>query len=179
MINRLTRTRIDALDVRIAIAVAICCLSATILNQFGISFTYGEKHLEILQKMTACITCLLCCQEDTKVSLKAGINRLVITAIGGIVGILVIAVDIWFNNGWLFVPLVALGILATLYFCKAAGVPYINARIGGVTFILVTCTLTAETRILYALFRFASTFYGVVVVLVVTWLFNRKTKKNC
>lgn len=169
---------ISCLDARIAVAVGICCLTATILNLLGAKFTYGEMRLEIIQKMTACISCLLCCQDTTQISKKAGINRLIITAIGGIVGIAVMWIDTLAANQWLLVLMVAAGVLLTLFLCKAAKVPYINARIGGVTFILVTCTLTGYARMWYAVFRFVSTLYGVLVVLLVTWAFGLLPKKN-
>lgn len=168
-----SKLSLDRLDLRIAVAVAICYLSATILDVLNIKFTYGAMHLEILQKMTACITCLLCCQDTQPISKKAGINRLIITAIGGIVAIAVIALDDLLQNQWLLVVLVFLGILLTLFLCKAAKVPYINARIGGVTFILVSTTLTGSSRMIYGIFRFVSTFYGVLIVLLVGWIFSK------
>ena len=109
--------------------------------------------------MTACISCLLCYQDSTHASVKAGINRVIITAIGGAVGILAVLVD------------GALGVLLTLFLCKCAHVPYINARIGGVTFILVSSTLSGDARIWYAVWRLVSTVYGALVVVLVTWVF--------
>ena len=77
------------------------------------------------------------------------------------------------GNPWFMVVLVALGVLLTLFLCKAAKVPYINARIGALTSILVSCNLTGTTRILYAGFRLLSTMYGVLVTIAVTWLCTR------
>lgn len=104
-------------------------------------------HLEILQKMTACIACLLCVQDNTKISRKAGVNRMIITAIGGIIGIGAAAADNAVGNPWFMTVLIFVGILLTLLLCKRAKVPYINARIGGVTFILVSCTFSGNARI--------------------------------
>ena len=168
---------LSGLDVRIAISVAICALTATVLNHFGWRFPYGNMQLEIIQKMTACITCLLCVQDNMPISKKAGVNRLIITAIGGACGILVTWIDTLVGNEWLMVAMVALGVLATLMLCKLAKVPYINARIGGVTFVLVSCTLSGYARMWYAVFRFVSTFYGVLVVLLVTWLLQGRTQE--
>ncbi len=141
------KTGIQNLDIRIAIAVAICFLSATACSELGFKFTYGEMHLEILQKMTACIACLLCVQDNTKISRKAGVNRMIITAIGGIIGIGAAAADNAVGNPWFMTVLIFVGILLTLLLCKMAKVPYINARIGGVTFILVSCTFAGNARI--------------------------------
>ena len=171
-IKPVEKAAITALDVRIVVAAAICCLCATLCKTIGFEFVYGEKRLEILQKMTACIACLLCCQDTTQISLKAGKNRLIITVIGGLVGIGVTAIDMIVGNQWVLVGLIAAGILGTLWLCKVAKVPYINARIGGVTFILVACTMNGNARMWYALFRFVSTFFGVLVVLLVTWCYD-------
>ena len=69
-----TKASVTLLDVRIAIAVLICCLTSTILDYFGLRFQVGEMRLEVIQKMTACISCLLCCQDNVPVSRKAGLS---------------------------------------------------------------------------------------------------------
>ncbi len=66
--------------------------------------------------------------------------------VGGLCGMLVVWIDTLVNNEWLMVVLVAAGVLLTLILCKKAKVPYINARIGGVTFVLVACTLSQYAR---------------------------------
>lgn len=162
--------RITALDMRIAVSVLICGLTATVLDHFGVNFSIGTMKLEIVQKMTSCIACLLCCQENLPASRKASINRLIITAIGGLTALAVILIDQAAANEWLMPLMVAAGVLLTLYLCKAAGVPYINARIGGVTFVLVACTLPGTARIWYGVFRLVSTMYAVLVVMAVTWM---------
>lgn len=164
--------RITCLDMRIAVAATICVLTAVLLNALHLHFTYGEMKLEIIQKMTSAIACLLCCQDNFTISKKTGINRLIITFVGGIVGIAVILLDGLFHNQWILAMLIFAGLLLTLMLCKCAGVPYINARIGGITFILVSCTLAGRARIWYAIFRFISTFYGVLIVLLVTWVWE-------
>jgi uncharacterized membrane protein YgaE (UPF0421/DUF939 family) len=170
---KMKKACITCLDMRIAVSVLVCYLTASLLNHFGFQFSFGEMKIEIIQKMAACISCLLCCQDTTQISKKAGINRLIITAVGGSVAVLVVIFDTVITNEWLMTVMVAAGVLLTLYFCKAAKVPYINARIGGVTFIIVVCALQGHARICYAVFRFVSTLYGVIIVLFVTWLFER------
>lgn len=175
----LEEKKVTALDVRIAVSILICCLTAAVLNHFGLKFSFGEMKLEVIQKMTACIACLLCCQDNLQISRKAGINRLIITAIGGIAAIAVVLIDNAAGNEWLMAVMVAAGVLVTLLLCKAAKVPYINARIGGVTFVLVACTLSGNARIWYAVFRFISTIYAVLIVMLVTWIFTKiRERKN-
>ncbi|MBS5521718.1 MAG: hypothetical protein KHX56_05540 [Clostridiales bacterium] len=164
---------VTGLDLRIVCAVVICCLISELFEYMGVHISYGNMELEVFQKMTAAIACLLCCQDNGAVSLKAGKNRLIITAIGGMLGIFAVLLDNMTAHSIIFVAYIALGLLLTLILCKVARVPYINARIGGVTFILVTCTLSGQARILYAVCRFLSTFLGILVVLAITWIFGR------
>lgn len=170
------KAKVTILDIRMAVAVLICFGVSTLLSNVGFTFALGERNLEIIQKMTACIACMLCCQDNAKISWKAGVNRVIITFIGGAIGIVVILLDNVIGKDWFMGIMVALGIVATLFLCKAARVPYINARIGGVTFILVTCTLQSTARIYYGCFRLLSTIFGVVVVMFVTWVFSLFTK---
>lgn len=165
--------KISALDIRMMLSILLCCLTATVLNHFGLRFPYGTMQLEIIQKMTACISCIFCCQETVHISRKACVNRLTVTAVGGGLGILAVLMDTALGNQWLMVLLVGAGVLFSLYLCKLARVPVMTARIGGVTFILVACTLNGTARIPYALFRLLSTLYASLVVLSVTWLSER------
>ncbi len=168
------KATITLLEVRMAVSFLICYTAAMLLADVaGIKFTWGNYSLEIIQKMTCCISCFLCCQDNTKVSLRAGINRLIITAIGGIVAIVIIALDCVIGNDWVEMLMIVVGVLLTLFLCKLAGVPYINARIGCVTLILVACTLNSTARIWYGVFRLVSTLFAVLVVLLVTWVFDK------
>ena len=171
----MTSWKPNALDARMAISVLVCCVVSTAPTACDIKFPVGEMRLEIIQKMTACIACLLCCQGDVASSAKAGVTRVVVTAVGGLVGMGVVALDMALgSNPWILVVLVALGLVCTLCLCRLAGVPAFNARIGGITFLLVACTLSGTARLWYALFRLVSTVFGALVVFVVTLPFARR-----
>lgn len=165
--------RPGALDMRMAISVLACCLVATALSELGLKWPVDEMRLEVIQKMTACIACLFCCQPGLDESRAAGINRIIVTAVGGVVGVAVVALDVVLGSSpWILALLVAVGVVAALSLCRLAGVPAFNARIGGVTFILVACTLTGTARVWYAFFRLVSTVFGALVVYGVTRLFE-------
>jgi len=157
---------ISMIDLQIVIASGLCLLAANWIPEFQI--------------MTACIATLLCVQDDLKTSGKAGLIRLIVTALGGLVGILVILGDIHFENLYIFILLIMAGLLLTLWGCKAVGIPAFNSRIGGVTFILVVLTRAGSDRIYYAFFRLLSTLYGAAAVIIVSALFALigKLRKN-
>jgi uncharacterized membrane protein YgaE (UPF0421/DUF939 family) len=166
-IDKTKSVLLNKIDIEIALASGICLVAANFIPNF--------------QAMTACIATLLCVQEGVKPSLKAGIMRLIVTAIGGIVGIVIVLLDVYAAGQRLFVVLIMLGVTAVLWGCRLAGIPAFNARIGGVTFILVVLTKTGSERIPYALFRLFSTLYGVAAVLLVAAvvsLFSIKANHN-
>lgn len=158
-----------AVDLRMAICVLICFLVATVLSALDLRFPVGEMRLDVIQKMTACISCLLCCQDTADASRKAGGTRVLVTAVGGVCGIAVVALDLAFgSHPWVLGLLVAAGLVPTLSLCRLAGAPAFNARIGAISYLLVACTLTGAARLWYAVFRLLSTVFGTAVVWVVT-----------
>ncbi len=168
------KARVTQLDVRLAISAMICYGLAMLLDDvLGVKFHWNGYSMDILQKMTCCISCFLVCQDNTKISFSSGVNRMIITFIGGVVGIVVILLDEAFRIDWLMIPMLGAAVILTLLLCKLAKVPYVNARIGCVTLVLVTCTMASTARIWYGVFRLVSTLFGVIVSLLVTWVFQK------
>lgn len=149
---------VERKDFKIAAAVGLCLITA--------------KFFPIIQYMAASFAAILCMQDDVKLSWKFGVNRMIITLVGGIVGILVVILDNQIQNEWVFIALAIAGILLTLWACKLTGVQYINAMIGCITFILVIMVMPGQQRILYAGLRLLGTAYGVVVSLVINAIFE-------
>ncbi len=171
------KASITLLDLRLVISAVICYAIGMIVDDIlGIKFYWKGYSLDILQKMTLCVSCFLVCQDNTKASLNAGITRIKITIIGGGVGFLVIALDELAKNSWAMILFLGAGFLLTLFLCKLAKIPYVNARIGCATLILVTCTLASTGRIWYGVFRFVSTLFAVIVCIIVTWVCEKITK---
>lgn len=167
--NSAASWRPTMVDVRIVVSVVVCCLVATALSALDVKFAVGEMRLDIIQKLTACISCLLCCQADVPASTKAGTNRVLVTVVGCLVGVAVVGLDLLLGqNPWLLVLLMALGLLVTLCLCRLVGAPAVAARIGGISFLLVASTLTGPARLWYALFRVVSTIFGAIVSVLVT-----------
>lgn len=161
--------RPNALDVRIAVCVLVCCLASNVLTALNLKFPVGEMRLDVIQKVTACISCLLCCQDGVEASRKAGGMRVLVTAVGGACGMAVVALDLALgSNAWVLALLVAAGLVPTLCLCRLAGAPAFNARIGAISYLLVASTLTGSVRLWYTLFRLVSTVFGAAVVWAVT-----------
>lgn len=142
------------LDVRIAVGVAICLLLG--------------KLIPNLQTVTAAIAVILCVQDEKDASLKAGVTRVIITIVGGVVGLGVVLLDEWIGNEYVLILLAALGIVLTMVGCRLCKVPPFSARIGCITFVLVISVMPGLTRVTYALLRLGSTVVGAVVALGVS-----------
>lgn len=164
------RIEVNKIDIRIVIAIGICALTSTILKLSGLTIESGGRSLEIIQAMTASISCLLCVQDNLAFSKRAGWIRIKVTAAAAIVALVVVSVDTMIGNAWISVLLLMAGVLMTVFLCKVLKAPYMNCRIGGVNYVLMACTLTGSTRLLYTGFRVLSTLYGVLVVVFVTWI---------
>lgn len=167
------------LDMRIAACVLVCLLTSNALTMLDLRFAVGEMRLDIIQKATACISCLLCCQDTAGASRKAGALRVLVTAVGAVCGMAVVALDqLMGSNIWLLAVLMAVGLVATLCLCRLAGAPTFNARIGAISFLLVASTLTGTARLWYAVFRVVSTVFGALVTWIMTSLVTGGTQAN-
>lgn len=162
------KIKLTGLDIRIAIAIGICILTS--------------KLFPYIQVLSACTAVILCTQDNAKIGWKNGITRLTITIVGGIMGILVVLLDNVIQNYYIFTLMAIVGILLTLLICKACKVPYIAARIGSVTFILVVIVASGTGRIDYAVLRLGGTLYGVVISLIIAliadWLIKSNVNKS-
>ena len=170
------KIEVNRIDIKIILAIGLCVLTSTILKQCGITVSYGGRNLEIIQAMTASISCLLCVQENGIASRKAGWTRIKVTVVAAVVAFFVVLLDTLIGNVLVSVLLIMAGVLLTMFLCKVSKVPYMNCRIGGVNFVLMACTLSENARLLYTGFRVVSTFYGVFMVLLVTYLFDRVSR---
>lgn len=157
---------VTGLDIRIGLAVAISLVVCEIASLFGLQ----------LQSLAACTGAVMCVQETGKVSLKAGLTRLLGVVCGGVLGIIVVLIQIKVSNAYLFAVLCGVAIVLNLLLCKLVKMPYITARVSCITFLLVVLVLAGTARIYYALGRFWGTLVGAVVSVLVTYAWDAITK---
>ena len=154
-------------EVRITAAAALCLLAG--------------QWMPHLQPMTAAISAIMAAQDTQELTFRAGLTRLIVTAVGGALGVGVILLEILSGSPILALVLSVLGLLLTFFGCKLAKAPAFQARIGALNFVLVTMTLSGtELRLKYALFRLLSTLFGVLAVFLVTalWQAVEKARKK-
>lgn len=144
-------------EIVIAMSVGICLLLGFIPD---------------FQMVTAAITTLLVGQTSNGVEWQAGMKRIAGTALGGAVGVAVAAIEVFFHARALSLLLVFAGMLATMVGCRVLRMPLYSDRVGGITFILVSMSVQGTERIPYAVFRLLSTFAGVLIWLIVAFVFS-------
>lgn len=144
-------------EVVIAISVGLCLL-------FG--------FIPKFQMVTAAITTLLIGQTSKGIEWQAGMKRITATALGGVVGVGVAAIEVFFHNDVLSLLLVIGGILVTMVGCRVLRMPEFSDRVGGITFILVAMSIQGTERIPYAIFRLLSTLAGTLIWMAVAYVFS-------
>lgn len=163
--EHLKQSLLNKTEVRMVASAAVCILAG--------------QWVPYLQPMTAAISAIMAAQDSRELTFCAGVNRLIVTAVGGVLGVGVILLEILSGSPVLALVLSVLGLLLTFFGCKLAKAPAFQARIGALNFVLVTMTLPGtELRLKYALFRLLSTLFGVLAVFLVTALWQAIEKKR-
>lgn len=168
-----TKLEINSLDIRIVFAIGLCVLTSMVLSLLEIKINYGQIQLDIIQKATAAISCLLVTQDNLGDSKGAGWIRIKVTAMAAVVALVVVSLDSYISNQWISIVLLLVGVICTMFLCKLIKAPYMNCRIGAISYVLIAVTLSGQARIVYAILRVLSTFYGVLMVLLVTFIYER------
>lgn len=144
-------------EVVIAISVGVCLLLSFIPE---------------FQMVTAAITTLLVGQTSKGIEWQVGMKRITATALGGVVGIGVAAIEVFFHSDALSLLLVVAGILVVMVGCRVLRMSEFSDRVGGITFILVAMSIQGTERIPYAIFRLLSTLAGILIWMAVAYVFS-------
>ncbi len=172
------KLEMNLIDIKILIAIGICLMTSTVLNSLGIKYSYGDMRLDVVQKATAAISCLLVTQDNLGKSKGTGWIRIKVTAMAALTSLLVVSIDSLIGNEWISIALLMCGVFLTMFLCKLIKAPYMNCRIGAISYVLIAVTLSGQARLIYAVLRVFSTFYAVLVVLFVTWIFSLFSKQQ-
>lgn len=150
-------------DVRIGIGIAVCLIIV--------------HFCDTIQALAACTAVIMCTQDTAKFTLKAGLTRLLGVVIGGVCASIVVLLNCVLTNDYIFILLCGLGVVLNLFCCKLAKMPNIVARVSCITFALVTLVTAGTFRFQYALLRLLGTLAGAVVVLVISWVWDKVSGK--
>ena len=133
----------------------------------GVMICMLVGHLSIVEStFYAVIACIVCMQTTVKGSLRAGIDRLEGTLIGGIVGFLFVLIK----------PgdpiLTALGIIATIYICNLIKINS-SISIACVVFCAIQINIGVESPLDYSIHRIIDTSIGIIIGVCVNYFIYR------
>ena len=159
--------KVEPMDILIGVTILVCLLLCHLANEFGI-------HIDALAVTTGAIMCV---QDSTKAAYSASVTKMIGVAIGGLFGIGIALIDSAVGNPYVFYVLCSLGVVATVLVCKFFKMIYVQARVGGLSMLLVVMVLNGTDRLDYALNRFIGSLVGAVFAMVVTIVFSAIVRK--
>lgn len=179
--------KIGMRSVKTAIAVFVCILLYAGLE--WISFVTFEVTNPIFKALLflahrkdpiyACIAAIIATQNTIENSWEKGKNRILGTFIGGIIGLVLLYVDMGFYN-WLFsMVMVPIGLLFLIWFCNIINKPS-AVSFAAITFVIIMIEVERfdNPAYIYALNRTIDTAIGVFISMVVNLSFGKPKLAN-
>lgn len=115
----------------------------------------------------ACIAAVICMKDTVENSRLIGINRLIGTFLGGLLGILAIYITSLLNISSFFSPIVtSLGIILTIYICTLLKKPG-AVTIACIVYIGIMINHTGSNSYYYAVNRIFDTSIGVIIAIFI------------
>lgn len=165
------KEKVEVMDILIGVTIMVCLLLCHWANEIGI-------HIEALAVTTGAIMCV---QDNAKAAWTTSLTRIIGVTIGGMFGMAIALIDSAFGNPYLFYTLCSLGVIATLLVCKFFKMIYVQARVSGLTMLLVVMVFEGSDRLYYAMNRFIGSLVGALFAILVSVAFSllmRALKKN-
>lgn len=150
--------------VKTAVSVLICALISTILG-----------FDDVFCSSVASIVCL---KQTHEKSMSKGIDRLLGTIFGGIVGYLYLEIfDFFHTQNWIRLYAVPFAILLVIYVCNIFGKPR-SVEVASVVLLILVSRygMAKNSNIIFVLIRTLQTAIGVVVALLVNRFFLRSAE---
>lgn len=114
----------------------------------------------------ACSAAIICMRETVHYSYKKGVDRLIGTLIGGIIGLVFLLI----KNNLAVLPtqsfIAGIGILFVIYMCNLLKKSDASV-ISSIVFLAIVIGVSDTSPYLYALNRMADTFVGIIIALIV------------
>ena len=123
----------------------------------------------------ACIAAIITMQGTIESSVKLGQNRLIGTAIGGVIGIAVLFIDNTLWNRSLNLLIVPLGIIIVIYLCNIVDRKK-SVTIAAVTYLIIMVSLEQKSPYLYAVNRIIDTALGIGISVLVNMIVKSPEK---
>ena len=145
----------------------------------GIGLVFAFLFPKYIAYTGLCIAIIICLNDKAKITIRSGLNRIILATLGGTIALLVNLFDHFVQNQWAFIPVFMVGLFVTLVIGKLlVPTPPIMQRIGGVIFSL-SCLITRVypynvsilSRYEYIGTYLLGTILGVAIGTCISWLF--------
>lgn len=152
--------------IKIMLAVLICMLTARFSNGW-------------IQYMSACFSTVLCMMETKESSYDTGLKRIIITVIGGIIGVCIVLLDQLIQVEGIFYVMAILGLFPVLEICRLAKVGDMKCKSGCVCYLAVLVIKNGPDRLLFAGLRLFGTIYGVMIAVLISYIIDSLYHQLC
>jgi uncharacterized membrane protein YgaE (UPF0421/DUF939 family) len=144
--------------VKTALSVLICLIIYHLVNPLGYTTNFDA--------FLACTAAIICMQDSVEKSWTSGGNRMAGTGIGALLGMIFLYIDILFNNDYLCILMIALGVIALITVCNLLRLQD-SIVIGCVVFLVIALEQTAGGPFMASVQRLLDTAVGVAIAITV------------
>ncbi|MGG7144052.1 FUSC family protein [Clostridium nigeriense] len=125
----------------------------------------------------AAIAAVICVQGTVENSLVIGINRLIGTLLGGILGIVFLYISKGLNLQNFLPLIVSIGVLLIIYICNIIKKPS-ACSISSITLISILVSQSYNNPLMYSIRRIIETAFGVIVAILINKYIHPPKEKN-
>ncbi|MDR1135041.1 MAG: aromatic acid exporter family protein [Clostridiales Family XIII bacterium] len=150
--NKKISSPVGMRTIKTALVVFICLTIYHFLESLNITTRFDAS--------LACIAAIICLQDSMEKTLSNGLYRFFGTFIGALIGMLFLYLDAFFNNPYLVIAMISLGIIVLIVTCNALKVTN-GIVIGCVVFLIIALGQTTEAPYIHSIRRLADTLVGI------------------
>lgn len=121
----------------------------------------------------ACIAATMTLRETVGDSVKYSVTRSLATLFGGVIGMLILGLNVTTLNPWIQIPVIGLAVMLTIYFTVLVKRPDTTGL--AVIVLLIIVLDHADDKYIYALRRIIETILGIVVAVGINRFINFKS----
>lgn len=147
--------------VKTALSIFLCLLIYQIAEEYGAAVNSLDAFL-------ACVTAIICMRDSMDESVKMGLHRLLGTFIGAVLGLLCLSINVYIQNPYLTMLVIAFGIVVVITACNLIGYPE-SIIICCVVFLVIAMEQADGGPLFHAAKRFIDTAVGMII----SYLVNR------
>jgi uncharacterized membrane protein YgaE (UPF0421/DUF939 family) len=127
------------------------------------------------KSLNAAIAAIICMQSTVEDSVKTGLNRLIGTFLGGLLGVIILPLIIKLNLHSFSIIIASLGVSLIIYICNLIKKPA-ACVIAAIIVLIILIDPNVTNPIMYALKRTFETVAGVIIAIIINRFVNPPKK---